>query len=74
MSPRIALTTACTDSPSKLKVAVPLLACDSDGAAAAAALRLIMVPLPRRITACGVPSAPSGCASTPSCEPSPAVT
>ena len=49
----MALTTACTDSPSKLKVAEPLLAPPSEGSGALAALRLIICPLPRRICACG---------------------
>ncbi|WP_230583903.1 hypothetical protein [Xanthomonas arboricola] len=48
------MTTACTDSPSKLKVALPLLAMPSVGAGALAALWLIMVPLPRRITGVGL--------------------
>ena len=37
-------------------------------------LRLIMVPVPRRITACGAPWLPSGSASMPAWEPSPATT
>src|SRR4249919_4037358 len=45
----MALTTACSDSPSKLKVDSPLL--PSTGAGAAAARVLMTWPLPRLITA-----------------------
>src|SRR5687768_14346898 len=53
MSPRMALTTACTDSPSKLKVAAPELAPARCGGGAAAASRLMTWPVPRWICGCG---------------------
>src|SRR5207342_134405 len=58
MSPRIALTTACSDSPSKLNVAAPLVA-PRFGGGAEAALRLITWPVPRRISGRAPASAPS---------------
>src|SRR6478735_11683415 len=54
MSPRIAFTTACSDSPSKLNVAAPELP-PRFGGGALAALRLMTSPLPRRICAAGAP-------------------
>src|SRR5688500_10882456 len=53
MSPRIALTTACSDSPSKLNVASPVLPARFGGGDAAAS-RSITTPLPRRICARGM--------------------
>src|SRR5690606_25136906 len=62
MSPRIALTTACSDSPSKLKVVSPVVPPRLGGGEAATAL-LIVRPVPRRICACGRPASPSARAS-----------
>src|SRR5688572_12090098 len=62
MSPRIAFTTACSDSPSKLNVAAPLLP-PRFGGGAEAALRLMTWPEPRLICAVGAPvvgSTPGG--------------
>src|SRR5512141_2044934 len=61
MSPRMALTTACSDSPSKLKVAAPVLA-PRFGGGALAALRLMTLPVPRRMIARGVSSGDCGSA------------
>src|SRR5690606_3410187 len=69
MSPRIAFTTACRDSPSKLKLAWPLLA--SEGGGALAALWSIGAPLPRRITGAG-PASPSSSSTERRMSPSPA--
>src|SRR5690606_5531677 len=62
MSPRIALTTACSDSPSKLMVVSPVVPPRFGGGEAATAL-LIVRPVPRRICAWGRPAASSGKAS-----------
>src|SRR5690606_40111667 len=62
MSPRIALTTACSDSPSKLKVVSPVVPPRFGGGEAATAL-LIVRPVPRRMRACGRPASSSGSAS-----------
>src|SRR6476620_3430644 len=61
MSPRMALTTAWSDSPSKLNVAEPVLA-PRFGGGALAALRLMTVPVPRRTIARGVSSGDWGSA------------
>src|SRR6476646_8597230 len=61
MSPRMALTTAWSDSPSKLKLAEPELA-PRFGGGALAALRLMTVPVPRRTIARGVSSGDWGSA------------
>src|SRR5690606_29040927 len=62
MSPRIALTTACSDSPSKLKVVSPVVPPRFGGGEAATALSIVR-PVPRRICACGRPASPSARAS-----------
>src|SRR3546814_2265683 len=62
MSPRIALITACSDSPSKLKVVSPVVPARFGGGEAATAL-LIVRPVPRRICACGRLASSSGKAS-----------
>src|SRR5687768_12399691 len=66
MSPRIALTTACSDSPSKLNVACPVLPPRLGGGALAAS-RLMVWPVPRRMTGRGSTSGDSsGWRLTPS--------
>src|SRR5690606_8835264 len=59
MSPRIALTTACSDSPSKLNVAAPEDPPRLGGGALAAAW-LMTWPVPRRICGCRPASDASG--------------
>src|SRR5690554_6395043 len=63
MSPRIALTTACSGAPSKLKVDSPMVAA-VPGRGPPAASWLMVRPLPVRIWACGGAVACSGSAST----------
>jgi len=63
----MALTTACTDSPSKLKLAVPVVA-GKPGGGREAAPRLMVWPVPRRICALGPSSSAllsRGSCSTP---------
>src|SRR5690554_4586032 len=65
MSPRIALTTACSGAPSKLKVDSPLVAA-MPGRGSLAAAWLMVWPLPSRTCACGSSmSSPIGSACTP---------
>ncbi len=69
----MALTTACTASPSKLNVASPVLPARLGGGEAAAPW-LMTWPLPRRICARGTPSSSaSGCAAAPPAAIAPAV-